>query len=114
MAGGGALRMVLDEVLTHLHAAAPPAADGLDRPVSISGGSGGLSSPWQCQAAAAVTVMAELMFGASAAWEPPLQPPSGTAAKHAVGAVDSEMESTCLHVLQVHRCGIPVPAMSWC
>ena len=56
-AGGHAMRSLVDHLLTELRTCRP-------------GGAGLHSSDWQCSAASSVTVLSEVVYGASAAWQP--------------------------------------------
>ncbi len=80
-AGGSNLRRVMDALLSRLQQAlqqqrrqqeAHPSADG----------------SWQCEVAAAAAVAAEVMFGASAAWQPPVP---GTLQASAATSTDSKV-----------------------
>ena len=57
-AGGLGLQSIVDQLSSILH-------DSAEKQVS-----GVLVSSWQCQAASVVTVMTELIFGASIVWQP--------------------------------------------
>lgn len=110
--GGLDLHRLLDAVLSKLSArvaslARRPGGAAAER--RGHGGGGG----WQCEAAAAVVVATEVLFGASAAWQPPLNTPGDGGSAQAgaaagallavppVGVRDAAYESQVQQLLQL-------------
>lgn len=117
LAGGGSLRVLADDLVGRLRGCRlGQAAGGAHTDAFHPPG----TAPLALAAASALALSVEVLFGASAAWQPPLQPEGAAAAeggagtagtglapgaatggKPAVGSVNSELESICLYLLQV-------------
>jgi hypothetical protein len=112
-----ALKLLVDDLLEQLAAATSPHKQQQPQGSSLASAAAGAGSAgvrrlagvtpaageWQCQAAAAVVVLTEVLFGASAAWHAPIGSSSSSTPssqqQQQAAAADSGYESVLLQVM---------------